>query len=124
MSAKTSRNPWAWIPSLYLAEGLPYALAMSLSLVLYKNLGVSNTEITFYTGWLYLPWVIKPLWSPLVDLLKTRRHWIWTMQLLIGGTLAGVAFTIPTTHFFQATLALFWLLAFASATHDVAADGF
>ncbi len=124
MAAKISRNPWAWIPTLYLAEGLPYALAMSLSLVLYKNLGVSNTEITFYTGWLYLPWVIKPLWSPLVDLLKTRRHWIWTMQMIVGVALAGVAFTIPTTHFFQITLALFWLLAFASATHDVAADGF
>ncbi len=124
MAAKISRNPWAWIPTLYLAEGLPYALAMSLSLVLYKNLGVSNTEITFYTGWLYLPWVIKPLWSPLVDLLKTRRHWIWTMQMVVGVALAGVAFTIPTTHFFQITLALFWLLAFASATHDVAADGF
>ena len=119
-----SRNPWAWIPSLYLAEGLPYALALSLSFVLYKNLGVSNTEITFFTGWLYLPWVIKPLWSPLVDLLKTRRHWIWTMQMVVGVALAGVAFAIPTTHFFQVTLALFWLLAFASATHDVAADGF
>jgi MFS transporter, PAT family, beta-lactamase induction signal transducer AmpG len=119
-----SRNPWAWIPSLYLAEGLPYAMAMSVALVLYKNLGVSNAEITFYTGWLYLPWVIKPLWSPTVDLLRTRRWWIWMMQLLVGASLAGVAFTIPTTHFLQATLALFWLLAFASATHDVAADGF
>jgi len=124
MSATKTRNPWAWIPSLYLAEGLPYALVMSVSLVLYKNLGVSNAEITFFTGWLYLPWVIKPLWSPVVDLLKTRRLWIWTMQLLVGAALAGVAFAIPTAHFFQVTLALFWLMAFASATHDVAADGF
>ena len=123
--AKTSsRNPWFWVPTLYAAEGLPYALAMSVSLVLYKNLGVSNTDIAFYTSWLYLPWVIKPLWSPFVDLLKTRRLWIWTMQLLLGVGLAGVALTIPAPHFFQLTLAFFWLLAFSSATHDIAADGF
>ena len=124
MSAKNSRNPWAWIPSLYFAEGLPYALVMSVSLVLYKNLGVPNAKNTFFVGLLYLPWVIKPLWSPAVDILKTRRRWIWTMQLLVGAALAGVALAIPTAHFFQATLALFWVLAFASATHDVAADGF
>ena len=123
--AKTSsRSPWLWIPTLYVAEGLPYALAMSVSVVLYKNLGVSNAAIAFYTSWLYLPWVIKPLWSPVVDLLKTRRLWIWTTQLLLGGGLAGVALTIPAPHFFQLTLAFFWLLAFSSATHDIAADGF
>ena len=118
------RNPWAWIPSLYLAEGLPYALAMSVSVVLYKNLGVSNTAITFYTGWLYLAWVVKPLWSPAVDIVKTRRLWIWTMQMLLGVSLAGVALAIPMGRFFEVTLALFCLVAFASATHDVAADGF
>ena len=123
--AKTSsRSPWFWIPTLYVAEGLPYALAISVSLVLYKNLGVSNTNIAFYTSLLYLPWVIKPLWSPVVDILKTRRLWIWTMQLFTGVALAGVALMIPAPHFFQMTLALFWVLAFASATHDVAADGF
>jgi PAT family beta-lactamase induction signal transducer AmpG len=119
-----SRRPWLWVPTLYCAEGLPYALAMSVSVVLYKNLGVSNGDIAFYTSWLYLPWVVKPLWSPVVDLLKTRRLWIWTMQLLVGAALAGVALTIPAPHFFQITLAIFWLLAFASATHDIAADGF
>ena len=95
------RRPWLWIPTLYVAEGLPYALAMSVSVVLYKNLGVSNAAIAFYTSWLYLPWVIKPLWSPVVDLLKTRRQWIWAMQLLLGGGLAGVALTIPAPHFFH-----------------------
>jgi PAT family beta-lactamase induction signal transducer AmpG len=120
----TSRHPWFWVPTLYFAEGLPYALTMTVSVVLYKNLGLSNAAITFYTGWLYLPWVIKPLWSPLVDLLKTRRQWIWMMQLVIGAGLASVALTIPTTHFFQMTLVFFWLLAFSSATHDIAADGF
>jgi len=126
MAAATtsSRNPWVWIPTLYIAEGLPYALVMSVSVVLYKNLGISNAAIAFYTGWLYLPWVIKPFWSPLVDLLRTRRQWIWAMQLVLGAAFAGVALTIPTTHFFQLTLALFWLGAFSSATHDIAADGF
>ena len=119
-----SRSPWYWVPTLYAAEGLPYALAMSVSLVLYKNLGVSNTDIAFYTSWLYLPWVIKPLWSPVVDLLKTRRQWIWMTQLLLGAGLAGVALTIPAPHFLQLTLAFLWLLAFSSATHDIAADGF
>jgi PAT family beta-lactamase induction signal transducer AmpG len=120
----TFRQPWCWIPTLYLAEGLPNALVASVSLVLYKNLGVANAAIAFYTGWLYLPWVIKPLWSPLVDLLKTRRQWIWAMQLLLGAGLAGVALAIPAPHFFQLTLAFFWLLSFSSATHDIAADGF
>jgi MFS transporter, PAT family, beta-lactamase induction signal transducer AmpG len=119
-----SRSPWLWVPTLYLAEGLPNVLVASVSVVLYKNLGVSNAAIAFYTGWLYLPWVIKPLWSPLVDLLKTRRQWIWTMQLLLGAGLAGVALAIPAPQFFQLTLAFFWLLSFSSATHDIAADGF
>jgi MFS transporter, PAT family, beta-lactamase induction signal transducer AmpG len=120
----SSRSPWAWIPTLYLAEGLPYALAMSVSVVLYKNLGVSNAAIAFYTGWLYLPWVIKPFWSPVVDILKTRRQWIWAMQFSLGAMFAAVALTIPASHFFQLTLAFFWLAAFSSATHDIAADGF
>jgi PAT family beta-lactamase induction signal transducer AmpG len=115
---------WFWIPTLYLAEGLPNVLVASVAVVLYKNLGVSNTAIAFYTGWLYLPWVVKPLWSPLVDILKTRRQWIWAMQFFLGALLAGVALTIPAPHFFQLTLAFFWLLAFSSATHDIAADGF
>lgn len=119
-----SKSPWAWIPSLYLAEGLPYVAVMTISVIMYKRLGISNTNIALYTSWLYLPWVIKPFWSPFVDLLKTKRWWIVTMQLLIGAGLAGIAFTIPLPFFFQATLAFFWLLAFSSATHDIAADGF
>ena len=118
------KNAWSWIPTLYFAEGLPYVLVMTVSVIMYKNLGLSNTDIAFYTSWLYLPWVIKPFWSPFVDLLKTKRWWITTMQLLIGAGLAGIAFFLPTTFFFQATLAVFWLMAFSSATHDIAADGF
>ncbi len=124
MADAPKTSPWRWVPTLYLAEGLPYALVMSVALVFYQNLGVPNAENTFLISLLYLPWVIKPLWSPAVDILKTRRAWIWTMQILVGAALAGVALTVPTAYFLPATLAFFWLLAFASATHDVAADGF
>ncbi len=124
MNKPTSRNAWAWIPSLYFAEGLPYVFVMTVSVIMYKRLDISNTDIALYTSWLYLPWIIKPLWSPIVDILKTKRYWIVSMQLVIGAALAGVAFTIPTGNFFQYTLAFFWLLAFSSATHDIAADGF
>jgi PAT family beta-lactamase induction signal transducer AmpG len=120
----SSRSPWLWIPTLYLVEGLPYALAMSVSVVLYKNLGIGNREIGIYTSWLYLPWVIKSLWSPVVEKLRTRRLWIWAAQMFMGAILAAVTLAIPAPHFFQLTLAFFWLLAFSSATHDIAADGF
>ncbi len=122
--SQTQRSPWWWIPSLYFAEGIPYAVVMLLSVVLYKRMGVSNTDIALYTSWLYLPWVIKPLWSPIVDILKTKRWWIIITQILIGAGLGGVALTIPLPAFFKFTLAFFWLLAFSSATHDIAADGF
>ena len=118
------RSPWAWVPTLYFAEGVPYVAVMTISLILYKRLGLSNTDITLYTSWLYLPWVIKPLWSPFVDMLKSKRWWIVTMQLLIGAALGGVAFTIPVSWWLQGTLFFFWMMAFASATHDIAADGF
>ena len=118
------KSPWSWIPSLYFAEGLPYVAVMTISLILYKQLGLSNADITFYTSWLYLPWVIKPLCSPFIDIVKTKRWWITTMQLLIGAAFGGIAFTIPSDFWLQGTLCFFWLMAFASATHDIAADGF
>jgi PAT family beta-lactamase induction signal transducer AmpG len=121
---RSNTGPWAWIPSLYFASGLPYVVVMSVSVIMYKKLGISNTDIALYTSWLYLPWVIKPFWSPFVDILKTRRAWIVTMQLLIGAGLGGVALTIPTDDFLRNSLAFLWLLAFSSATHDIAADGF
>ena len=119
-----TRNPWAWIPTLYFAEGLPNAVVVTISVVLYKQLGISNARIAFCTGLFYLPWVIKPLWSPVVDILKTRRLWIWEMQFILGAALAGIALALPTSRFFPISLVLFWLLAVGSATHDIAADGF
>ena len=121
---KTTRNPWAWIPTLYFAEGIPYVVAMTVAVIMFKRLGISNTDIALYTSWLYLPWVIKPLWSPVVDLFKTKRWWIIVMQLLIGAGLGGVALAIPMPGFFKITLIFLWLLAFSSATHDISADGF
>ena len=122
--AKPKINPWAWISTLYFAEGIPYVIVMVVSTIMYKNLGISNSDIAFYTSWLYLPWVIKFAWSPFVDILKTKRFWIIVMQLILGVGFAGVALTLPAENFFRYSLAFLWLLAFSSATHDIAADGF
>ncbi len=122
MTPKSSR--WTWLPSLYFAEGLPFVAVMTVSVIMYKRLDISNTEIAFYTSWLYLPWVIKPLWSPIVDILKTRRFWIVAMQLLVGAGFAAIALCIEADNFFRYSLAALWLVAFSSATHDIAADGF
>ena len=121
---KTKKTPWMWVPSLYFAEGVPNIVVVIVALVMYENLGLSNTEVALYTSWLYLPWVIKPFWSPIVDVLKQKRWWILAMQFMVGLSLAGVAYTINAPDFVQTTLAFFWLMAFSSATHDIAADGF
>ena len=121
---KQKRNPWAWIPTLYIAEGLPNVVVMTVAVVMYMQLGMSDTDIALYTGWLGLPWVIKPLWSPFVDLYRTKRWWVLAMQLLLGSSLAGVAFTLNAPFWFQGTMAFFFLMAFSSATHDIAADGY
>lgn len=118
------RSPWLWIPTLYFAQGLPYVAVMTLSVIMYKRLGISNTDIAFFTGWLYLPWVIKPLWSPFVDIFSTKRRWIVAMQAVVAVALASLAFCLPGPMFFRLSLAAFWLTGFASATHDIAADGF
>ena len=117
-------NGALWVPTLYFAEALPYMAVMTLSVIMYTNMGLSNAELALYTSWLYLPWVIKPIWSPLVDALKTKRWWILTMQILIGAALAGVALTLDASWWLRGSLAFFWLMAFSSATHDIAADGF
>ena len=119
-----SRNPWKWIPTLYFAEALPYVTVMSISTVMYERMGLSNAEIAFYTSALYLPWVVKPLWSPFIDLAKSKRWWILAMEFLIAAAIAGVAFTLPSAHFLVFTLMFLWMMAFSSATHDIAADGF
>jgi MFS transporter, PAT family, beta-lactamase induction signal transducer AmpG len=123
-AVKNSRNGWAWIPTLYFAEGLPYVLVMTVSVIMYKKMGISNTDISIFTSLLYLPWVVKPLWSPVVDIFKTKRSWITSMQFFIALGLVGIALTLTLPNFFIASLVIFALLAFLSATHDIAADGF
>lgn len=118
------RSPWAWIPTLYVAEGLPYFAVNVLTVLMYTNMGTGLSEMAFYTGWLYLPWVIKPFWSPFVDLLGTKRSWTITMQLLIAISAGAVGLLLPVSFFFYATLVCFWMMAFFSATHDIAADGY
>jgi MFS transporter, PAT family, beta-lactamase induction signal transducer AmpG len=119
-----NRSPWAWIPTLYFAEGLPYVIVTALSIVMYMQMGLTDAEVGLYTGWLALPWVIKPFWSPFIDLLKTKRWWVLAMQVLMGSSLAGIAFTLPTSLWFQGTMFFLFVMAFASATHDISADGF
>lgn len=113
-----------WVPSLYFAEALPFSAVMLISVIMFKELGLTDGQITVYTGWLGLPWVIKPVWSPVIDNLRTKRWWIVSMQFLMGAALALVAFTLPADFWLQGTLAIFMLIAFASATHDISADGF
>lgn len=131
-----SVSPWAWVPTLYFAEGIPYFLVNTVSVMLFTRLGVPNSTMALFTGMLYLPWVIKPLWSPFVDVIRTKRWWIITMQVLLSLAFVGLTLSIPhpdasliaagetPVSLFSVMLCLFWLTAFASATHDVAADGF
>ncbi|MTH13955.1 MFS transporter [Flavobacterium sp. LC2016-01] len=121
---KTDNKPWFWIPLLNFASGLPYAIIISVSVIMYKNLGISNEDIGVYTSLLYLPWVIKPLWSPFIEITGTKRKWFLSMQLLISIAFLLVGFTIPFNGFFILSLSIFWVAAFASASNDIATDGF
>lgn len=116
-------HPLTWVPSLYLAMGLPNVLVGAVAAILYKNLGVSNEDIALYTSQMYLPWVLKPLWSPLLEPYRTKRWWVISMQFLMMASLGMVAFSLPLDGFFRASLAFFWITGFASATQDIVADG-
>jgi PAT family beta-lactamase induction signal transducer AmpG len=120
----TERRPWWWVPSLYFAQGVPYVVVMTVAVIMFKRLGISNTEIALYTSWLYLPYAIKPLWSPLVQRIGTRRGWVLVMQLLVAAGLACVALAIPLDSFLRWSLVALASVAICSATHDIAADGF
>lgn len=124
-----NRTAWAWVPSLYFFEGLPYFIVNTISVIILKRLGLGNGDVAMYTGLLYLPWVIKPLWSPFVDVLKTKRWWILVSEVIMCLCIWWCAYQIHADvldkgrHFYM-LLGLFWVTAFASATHDIAADGF
>ena len=123
MTQKSVKTPWLWVPSLYLTEGIPYIVIIVVSVVMYKKLGVSNADIGLYTSLLYLPWVIKPIWSPIIDLIGTKRKWFLSMQFILALVFLGAGLTTPASNFFFLTLAFFWMGAFASATNDIASDG-
>lgn len=122
-SGRTSRG-WLWVPTLYFAEAIPNVAVVTLAVIMYKNFGLPNSQIAMLTGWLYLPWVIKPFWSPFVDILRSKRWWILAMQWTIGIALSLVALALPLPCYLTLTLVFLWLMSFASATHDIAADGF
>ena len=127
-----NKSPWLWVPTLYFAEGIPYFVVNNISVVMFKNMGMPNGELALFTSMLYLPWVVKPLWSPFVDIIKSKRWWIVAMQVLMSAAMIALPFLLPSVNgdgiasspMFFATLAMFWVTAFASATHDIAADGF
>ena len=118
-----SRNPWVWVPSLYFTEAIPYVMVMSVSVMMYKNLNVSNADIAFFTSLLYFPWFLKFLWGPFIDMFKTKRFWTITMQFIVSVALFGIAISLTASSYWSLTLIVFALMAFASATHDIAADG-
>ncbi|MEQ5789452.1 MFS transporter [Muricauda sp. NFXS6] len=122
--APKDKNAWLWIPFLYFTQGIPYILVVTVSVIMYKRLGIGNAEIGLYTSWLYLPWVIKPLWSPIVDLNGTKRKWFLGMQLVVALAFLCIGLFLPSNSFFIITLAFFWMAAFASATNDIASDGY
>ena len=119
-----SRNPWSFLSTLYFAEGLPYVLINTVSVILYKRLGIDNAHIAFWTSWLYLPWVIKMFWGPFVDVYSTKRNWILWTQAAMCLCMFLIAFSLRTQWFFALSLAAFFAGAFISATYDIAADGF
>ena len=116
-------SPLVWVPTLYLAEGIPYFLVTSISITLFAQLGVPNSEMALFTSLIAFPWVVKPLWSPFIDVLRTKRWWVLTMQILMAVTVALLAWLAPQGHF-KIALILFTITAFCSATHDIAADGY
>ncbi|HBA59960.1 MAG TPA: MFS transporter [Elusimicrobia bacterium] len=119
-----NRSPWAYVPTTYFAEGLPYMIVNALAVIVYKKMGVSNTLIAFWTSWLYLPWVIKMLWGPLIDMYATKRSWIIATQALMTAAIAFAALSLKTPHFLYVSMICFMGVAFLSATHDIAVDGF
>ena len=123
MSQTKPNYPWLWVPSLYLTESIPYLIIITVSVVMYKSLGISNADIGLYTSFLYLPWVIKPIWSPVLELVGNKKKWFLSMQLVLALVFLGVGLTTGLNQFFTITLAFFWMGAFASATNDIASDG-
>ena len=121
--APARAHPALWVPSLYFAMGTPMTAVTVMCAVMYKNLGLSNAEIALYTGSMYLPWVVKPLWSPVVEMFRTKRFFVLAMELVMTVTFACGALALGTPQWLTWTIVFFWITGFASATQDIAADG-
>jgi MFS transporter, PAT family, beta-lactamase induction signal transducer AmpG len=117
------RHPLLWVPTLYFAMGTPNVAVSVVAAVMYTNLGISNADIALYTGAMYLPWTIKPLWAPLVEMFRSKRFFVLAMELVMTVTLGSVALALHLPHYIVLTLIFFWVTGFASATQDIAADG-
>src|ERR1039457_1933737 len=124
MSPEEKRaHPLLWVPSLYFAMGTPMIAVSVVAAIMYKNLGLTNTDIAAYTGAMYLPWVIKPLWAPLVELFRTKRFFVLAMEAAMVVTFTCLAFALKLPTYLPLTIALFWIIGFASAPQDIAGDG-
>jgi len=124
MEQHKNRSPWAWIPTLYFFQGIPYSIVMITSGLIYKTMGISIASFAFWTSLLYLPWAVKPLWSPYIDVVSTKRNWVIWTQLLLGLAFIAVGTAMPLSLFYPITILIFALIAVSSASHDIAADGF
>lgn len=124
MKATQTTSPWIWVPTLYFFEGLPYFIVNTISILIFKDLGMDNGKVALLTSLIGLPWLIKPLWSPFVDIFRSKRWWILVMQLLMAVSVALIALTLPAHSPFTLTIIFFVIAGFASATHDISADGF
>lgn len=124
MSKRKERSPWAWVPTLYFFQGVPYSIVMTTSGLIYKTMGISIASFAFWTSVLYLPWAIKPLWSPYIDVVSTKRNWVVWTQLLLGAAFIAAGMVMPLSFFYPISLAVFAIIAISSASHDIAADGF
>lgn len=124
MQQRKDRSPWSWIPTLYFFQGIPYSIVMITSGLIYKTMGISIASFAFWTSLLYLPWAIKPLWSPYIDVVSTKRNWVIWTQFLLGLAFIAVGIAMPLSFFYPITIGIFALIAISSASHDIAADGF
>ncbi len=124
MKQNKERSPWAWVPTLYFFEGVPYSIVMITSGLVYKTMGVSVASLAFWTSLLYLPWTIKFLWGPYIDVFSTKRNWVVWTQFTLGLSLIAVGLVMPLSAFYAVSLMILAVVAISSASHDIAADGF
>ena len=121
--SKKGLNPLLWIPTVYFAMGLPFWAVNATSGIMFKNMGISDTDIAFWTTIIILPWTLKPLWSPILEIYKTRKFFVLTTQLFTGICFALIALALPLSNYFTYSIALLGLIALSGSTHDIATDG-